>query len=165
MFNKYGASVHCVAAAKTLVETSSLQNFLRKLHAMNLMASLVVAPLMHLMMIVRDPLFFPYIFFISSANAFYFVLSSRNYEKLSPRDGIPVRKEMSSASTEKGSSTHRYPPWVTTMSYLTQLFTLRPLPKCGISNGFIISVLASLDAHYFGWKIGSPKGPIPMLSR
>jgi hypothetical protein len=82
-----------------------------------------------------------------------------------PRDGSPVIKSMSSMSIETSSSTHRYPPWVTSISCLMQLFTSRPLPKCGISNRFRILVLASPAAHYFGWKIGSPKGPIPTLSR
>jgi len=53
---------------------------------------------MHLIMILRDPFYVPYVFFISSASAFSFVLSSRNYAGVSPQGGIPVMYVMSSTS-------------------------------------------------------------------
>jgi hypothetical protein len=132
---------------------------------MSLVANLVVASLMHLMMIPCDPLSMSHVFFISSSNALSFVLSSWYCVILSPQDGSPVIKEMSSTSIETGISTHRYPPWVTSIIFLMQLFTSWPLPKCVIYNRFKISMLASLATHYFGWKIGSSNGPIPMVSR
>jgi ABC-type Fe3+-siderophore transport system permease subunit len=105
-FNKYGAQlsvvpfVHCVAVVTTSAGTSFFRHFLSNLHAMIFVVILVATSLIHLIMILRDPLYVPYFFFISSASAFSFVLSSRNYVGVSPCVGSPMMYAMSSMSIE-----------------------------------------------------------------
>jgi hypothetical protein len=140
-------STHYVAAATTPVGTSSFRNFLSNLHAIIFLAILFVTSLIHLIMILRDPLLVLYFFFISSANAFSFVLSSRNCAGYQPRDVSPLMYAMSSTSIETSCSSHRYPPCVTAISCLTQLFAYWPLPKCGRFNRPRMPVLTSPVAH------------------
>jgi hypothetical protein len=140
-------STHCVATTTTPAETSSLWHYLSNLHAIIFVAILVVNSLIHLIMILCDPLSVPYFFFISSTSALSFVLSSRNCAGSSPRDGIPVMYVIISTSIETSCSSHRYPPWVTAISCLMQLFAYWPLPMCGMSNRPRIPFLVSLDAH------------------
>jgi hypothetical protein len=127
IFNKYGAqlsivpSAHCAAATTKSTGTYSLRHFLSSLNTMIFVDMLVVASLMRLIMIPHDPLSVPYVFFISSVNSFSFVLSLRNCMGISPHGGSPVIYVMSSTSIDMGSSTHRYPPWVTAIRCLTQL--------------------------------------------
>jgi hypothetical protein len=61
-------------------------------------------------------------FFISLASAFSFVLSSRKCTSASTYDGSLVTYAMNSMSIETSCSSHRYPPWVTAINCLTQLF-------------------------------------------
>jgi hypothetical protein len=115
-------SAHYAIAVTTLAETSSLQHFLINLHAMIFVAILVATSLIRLMMILRDSLSMPYFFFIYLANAFSFVLSSRNCVGSSTHDGKHVMYEMSSTSIETSCSSHKHLPCVTAISFLMQLF-------------------------------------------
>jgi hypothetical protein len=124
---------------------------------MSLVASLVAASLMLFMMILRDPLSVPYVFFISSPTPSPLSCHQGTMWDSPLEMADHVINTMSSTSIETGSSTHRYPLWVTSISFLMQLFTSSPSKVWDI-QWFRISVLASPAAHYFGWKIGSSEG-------
>jgi hypothetical protein len=143
-------SAHYVVAATNSVGTSSLRNFLSNFHSIIFVAILVMTSLIRLMVIPRDPLSVPYFFFISSSSAFSFVLSSRNCVGSSPYDGSPVLYAISSTYIETSCSSHRYLPWVTSISCLMQFFAYWTLPKCEMSNRPRILFLASLVAHWTG---------------
>jgi hypothetical protein len=170
-FSKYRAqlsvvpSTHCVASAKTPTGNSSLRHFLSNLHAIIFGAILFVASLICLIMIPRDPLCLPYFFFISSSNAFSFDLSSRSCVGSSPHDGSPVMYAIISTFIQMSFSSHRYPPWVTSISFLTYCLCIGPSQSVGCPTSLESHFLASLVAHWTGWLIGSPKGPIPTVCR
>jgi len=95
-FDKYSTQLsiipftHCATSTMTPIGNSSLLHFLRKLQSMSLVVIHVATSLMHLMMIPRNPLSMPYVFFISSTSAFSFFLLSRYYAGFSPWDERPV---------------------------------------------------------------------------
>jgi hypothetical protein len=138
---------HFAAATTTPAETSSLWNFLSSFYSIICVAILFTASLIRQMMILHDPLSMSYFFFISLASAFSFVLSSGNCVGSSPRDSRPVMYLMSSTSIEMIFSSHRYPPCVISIIFLTQFFSYWPLPKCGRSNRPRIPVLGNLVSH------------------
>jgi hypothetical protein len=122
---------HCVVVMTTPVGTSSLQNLCNNLHAISFVAILVVVSFILLIIIPHKPLYIPYVFFISTTKYFSLVLSLKYYVGLSPIDGRPVMKEMSSMSMEMGSFNHKNSPWRTSIYYLKKLFTSFPPAKVG----------------------------------
>jgi hypothetical protein len=120
---------HYVASAKTPVGTSSLRHLRRNLHDINFMAILVDASLLLFIIILQEPLYVPYVFFISYARDFSLVLSFKFCEGFSLFDGRHVMNSMSSTSIETGSSNHTNPPWRTASNFFTYLFTYFPCLK------------------------------------
>jgi hypothetical protein len=139
-------STHCVATTMTPVGNSSLRHFLSSLQAM-IFVAICVDIMILLMMIPCVPWSMLYFFFISSASAFAFVLSSRNCARSMHRDGSPVMCAMSSTSIKTFLSNHISPPCVTAINCLTQLFVYCPLPKCGSSSRPKIPIFSNLVAH------------------
>jgi hypothetical protein len=156
--------VHYTIAAITPASASSLQHFLKSFQDKNFVSNIVVVSLIMLIMIPREPLSVPYVFFISSARDFSLVLSYKYCSGFSPSVGNPVVYAFRYTSIDIGVSIHRIPPCTNATSCFTQLFTYFPLPKWGISNRFTIHVLYNPAIHYFGYKIRTSNGPVPFLS-
>jgi hypothetical protein len=155
---------HYNVVVTTHVGTSSLWHLHSILHAINFVSILVVASRIHFIIIPREPLFVPYVLFISYVRAFSLVLSSRYCARLSPFDDKPVMNAINSMLMETSSSNYKKDPWRTTINRLTHMFTSFPLLKWGISTKFRIHVFSRTVAHCFGCSIGSPNGHVPRLS-
>jgi hypothetical protein len=131
---------------------------------MRFVAIWVVTSLIIFIMIPCEPPFIPYVFFISSTKEFSLVLSSRYYEGLFSIYGRPMMNTINSMLMETGSSIHRNPPWRIYINFLIQLFTSLPFPKWGIFRRFRVHVFFRHIINFFGYMMGSPKGPMPTLS-
>jgi hypothetical protein len=155
--------VHWVATATTPAGTSSLWYFLSKLQDKIFAPNCVDVLLICLMTMPLVPLAVPYFFFISSASAFFLVLSAKNNAGSIPRIGNPIICAIISTVMGMGLSSHMSPPCVTANSFLTHVFVYLPLPKCGRSSRPRILVFSSPVSHWYGWLISSPTLIVPVI--
>jgi hypothetical protein len=121
------------------------------------------ALLILLIMMPLVPLEVPYFFFISSANAFSFDLSSIISARSIPWVSNPMICGLRSIVMGTGLSSYMSPPCATAKNCLMHVVIYVPLPKFGSFNKPKILVLSSPTAHWCGWLIISPSWFIAMV--
>lgn len=146
-FNKYGAQLnittfaHYATAAITPASASSLWDFLKHLHDINLLANLVTLSLMYFITIPVFPQVVSNCALTCSIISFLCALLSRYSLGYALTMGSDVILEINATSIYIGLSILRMPPWTRVTSYLTHSLTFLPHPKCGMSNRFNIPEL------------------------
>jgi len=114
-FSKYGIELskvpfaHYAVAAITHAGASSLRYFLINLQSIKLVANIIIDSMILLIIIPRDSLSVPYVFFISSIRAFSFVLSSKYCSGFSPFVGRPEISAIKFMSIDTSLSIHGIP--------------------------------------------------------
>jgi hypothetical protein len=155
--------VHCTTTIITYVEASSLRHFLKMFQAINMLVKLVSLSLISLMTIPLLPRVVPKCALTSYVIYFSHALLSRYSFGCTPIVGSSVILEISTKSICTGLSIHRMSPCTWETSYVKQILTFLPCPKCCMSNRFIILELYSLLIHCVGSNMVFPRGPIPPM--